>query len=240
MAKRYKPQEKHIELFKQIPCGNFGVSKLFFDWFKKQKIEDITFDDIFLAYYYISTEMMDSVDSKYFIVRKNINTLLPPYDCHDPLTEEQIPIDEFREQKLFNGIIHHYINRAPNRKYYGLVAIPKKNNVDIQPIFEDYKIFATNYKHEHFRHDVFTNERRYCLGDDELNHLYRLLKQLTDKADFQYIQPGSIILAQEMASVMINHNIILNNQHTTNGYEYVKQHKLFMFGEITHTYEKHY
>ena len=89
-----------------------------------------------------------------------------------------------------------------------------------------------DYKHTHFQRDTFTNERRYCLGNEEIYNLYILLKTLCDKATFQYKQPGSIILAQELASVMANQDIVKNNQNTPGGIEYVHKHKMFMFGEL--------
>ena len=222
---------KHLELFKKIPCGNFGTSKLFFDKFKTKQPKDITLDDIVLAYYYISEEMMDDIDSNWFIVRRN-NPPLHKYDCHDPVTKEHIFVSsEFKDAKLYNGVIQRYSNRTPKRKQYGLVAIPK-NNQDISSDFEDFRIFADNYKRQHFRLDTFTNERRYCLGTKELEHLYTILKTLFEKANFHYKQPGSIILAQELANVMANYNIVKDNQYTPNGRELVHQHKLFMFGEL--------
>ena len=66
---------KHVKLFNRIPCGNFGASKLFFDKFKNKQPKDITTDDIFLAHYYISEEMMDSTDSTRFIVQKNCHII---------------------------------------------------------------------------------------------------------------------------------------------------------------------
>ncbi len=228
---------KHIELFKQIPWGNFGPSKLFFDNFKKKAMEDITIDDIFLAYYYISTEMMDDEDSRFFIVRKN----KPPfnkYDCHDPLTNEHIPVQDFKEAKVYNGIIKKHQNRVPHSKYYGLTATPKNQNDDLHEIIQDFKFFAKDYKDKHFCRDIFTNEPRYCMGDEEMYNLYILLKTLCDKATFKYKQPGSIILAQELASVMANQNIVKNNQYTyaSNGVEFVHRHKMFMFGELQKQY----
>ena len=224
---------KHAKLIKSIPCGNFGASKLFFD----TTPELSTPDHIFLAYYHIASEMMDSVDSAHFIVLKNKN-FNNTYDCHDPLNGLHMFIEGYKEQKLFSGVIKTHSNRTPRREKYGLVAIPKQNQ-DIASDLEDFKIFAENYKSEHFRRDIFTNERRYRLGNKQLNHIYNLLKTLTEKADFQYIQPGSIILAQEMASVMINHNIVKNNQNTPYGQEYIQQHKRFMFSELKHDWE-HY
>ena len=225
--------KKHIELFKRIPCGNFGASRLFFDAFKTKNPKTITTDDIFLAYYYISSEMMDSEDSRHFIVQKK----QPPfneYDCHNPLTDAHMLIRNFKSAKVYNGVIKKYCNRTPNSKHYGLVAVSKQQNDNLDEIIQDFKIFAQHYKSEHFRHDIFTNERRYCLGNEELDHLYNLLKTLCNRATFRYKQPGSIILAQEMASVMANQNIVKNNQHTPGGAEYVHKHKLFMFGELTH------
>lgn len=223
---------KHIELFKQIPCGNFGPSKLFFDEFKDKQPKDITIDDIFLAYYYISEEMMNSEDSRRFIVRKD-TLVLDNYQYHDPLTDAQ---DEtginYRPAKVYKGVIKHYDNRVPKGDYYGLVATPKIPGEKIAEIIEDFRIFADSYKTTHFRRDIFTNERRYCLGEKELNHLYSLLKTLCDKANFCYKQAGSIILAQELANVMANHKIIEKSQNTTGGIEYVRQHKMFMFGEL--------
>lgn len=219
---------KHVKLFKQIPHGNFGVSKLFFEKTPMPK----TTDDIVLAYFYISKEMLDSLDYRRFIVRKNT----PPfeaYDCHDPITDIHIPIYQYKEQKLFNGVIHTYKNRTPYQEYSGLVAV-SKDGTDISSDIEDFKIFAENYKSKHFSHDMFTNERRCCIGKHQINHLYELLKTLILKADFKYVQPGSIILAQEMANLMINNNIIKDNQHTPGGQDLVRQHKEFMFGEIKH------
>lgn len=219
---------KHIELLKKIPCGNFGISKLFFDKFKRMPQKNITNTDILMAYYYISVEMMDSIDSRYFIVRRNPKPY-NEYDCHDPLTNAQTPITTYKKSKLYNGVIKQYCNRTPHAKHYGLVAKPKQENIDSD--IEDFKIFAEIYKSRYCQMN-FTGEHIYNIGKKELNHLYTLLKTLDDKADFYYEQPGSIILAQEMASVMINHNIILDNQHTRNGAEFVRKHKLFMFGEL--------
>ena len=215
---------KHIKLFNQIPCGNFGASKLFFDKFKNKQPKDITVDDIFLAYYYISEEMMDSTDSKRFIVQKD--SLSPGgYQYHDPLTGVQDAIENnYRHAKVYNGIIKHYSNRTPRKEYYGLVAEPKIQGEKITGIIEDFRICAYNYKTQHFRVDTFTNERRYCLGKEELEHLYTLLKTLIDKANFKYIQPGSII----------HQNIVKNSQHTPDGQNFVRQHKEFMFGELKH------
>ena len=223
---------KHVKLFNQIPHGNFGVSKLFFTKTPNPQ----TLDDIILAYYYISTEILDSLDYSHFIIRKNTPPFAP-YDCHDPLINIQIEIPEYKEQKIFNGIIKKYSNRTPGRKYSGLVAKPKDGQ-DVSPNIEDFKFFAEHYKGEHFRCDIFTHERLYRVGTTQMNHLYEILKTLTKKADFEYIQPGSIILAQEMASFMINHNIIRNNQNTPYGIEYVRQHKEFMFGELKHNEKK--
>ena len=189
---------KHVKLFKQIPHGNFGASKLFFS---KVPIPQST-DDIILAYYYISKEMLDSLDYNYFIIRKNIPPF-SPYSCHDPLTNVHVEIKEYKEQKLLKGIIRVYQNRTPHREYSGLVAV-SKDGQDISSDIEDFKIFADNYKAKNFIHDIFTNERCSCIGKHEINHLYQLLKTLIEKADFKYIQPGSIILAQEMANLMIN------------------------------------
>lgn len=224
---------KHIELFKQIPCGNFGMTKLFFDGFKKKKIQDITFDDIVLAYYYIAEEMMDDVDSSRFIVRRN-NTPYDKYDCHDPATGEHIFVNhEFKDAKLYNGVLNVYYNRTPkNGRRYGLVPTPKDKNKKIYSLIEDFRLSSLCFKGRHFRRDIFTNERRYCINNEELDQLYNSLKALCDKADFHYEQAGSIILAQEMANVMVNHDIIKDNQHTPYGVEYVKQHKLLMFGEL--------
>ena len=218
---------KHAKLFKQIPHGNFGASKLFFT---KVHVPQ-TLDDIVLAYYHISTEMLDSIDYDRFIVRKNTPPF-EPYDCHDPLTGIQIRIQEYKKQKLFNGIIKTYSNRSPSRDS-GLVA-KSKDGQDISSDIEDFKFFAEYYKGEHFRHDPFSNERIYRVGNHQLNHLYELLKILITKADFEYIQPGSIILAQEMANFMIKHDIIRNNQNTPYGIDYICQHKEFMFGELKH------
>lgn len=223
--------KKHIQLFKQIPCGNFGPSKLFFKEFNAKNSENITLDDIFSAYYYISTEMMDSEDSSFFIVRKN-----PPpfnkYDCHDPLTNEFLLIEEFKEAKVYNNVIKNYHNRTPHSKYYGLVTVSKTQNDDLHEIVQNFKIFAIHYRNTHFQRDIFTNKRNYCLSDQELCHLYTLLKTLCDKATFQYKQPGSIILAQELASVMSNQNIVKNNQHRPDKADFIRKHKMFMFGEL--------
>ena len=223
---------KHIELFKQIPCGNFGPSKLFFDNLKTKQPKDITIDDIFLAYYYISEEMMDSKDSRRFIVRKNPVSLCE-YEYHDPLTQAQENTDKnYKHAKVYNGVIKHNSNRKPKIKYYGLVATPKNSDTKTTNIIEDFRIFAYTYKTEHFRIDPFTNERRHCLGQEELEHLYKLLKNLYENSNFCYKQAGSIILAQELANLMANYNIIKNNQHTPGGIEFVRLHKMFMFGEL--------
>lgn len=223
---------KHIELFKQIPCGNFGPSKLFFDKFKTKQPKDITIDDIFLAYYYICEEMMDSNDSRRFIVQKNPLSN-DSYEYHDPLTDGQFDVEEnYRHAKVYNGVIKHYSNRTPRKAYYGLVAEPKVPGQNITEFIEDFRIFADSYKTTHFRRDIFINERRYCLGEEELDHLYTLLKTLCDKANFYYKQAGSIILAQELANFMANHKIIEKSQNTPGGIENVRQHKMFMFGEL--------
>ena len=223
---------KHIELLKKIPCGNFGVSKLFFDAFKKKAVKDISVNDVIMAYYYLSTEIMDDVDLNSFIVKKN-PAPFNEYDCHDSITHQHIYINEYKPTKLYSSVIEHYYNRRPKRRgfYHGLVPTPKqKENID--NIIEDFKIFADLYKTHLLSVNMFTREPMYDVGEKELNHLYYLLKQLYTRADFQYKQIGSIILAQEMANVMTNHNIIKNNQHTPNGVEYVHKHKMLMFGEL--------
>ena len=225
---------KHIRLFRHIPHGNFGVSKVFFT---KTPVPTTT-DDIVLSYYYIAQEMLDSIDYNRFIIRKN-QPPFAPYSCHDPITNAEFSIYKYKEQKLFKGVVRVYKNRTPHREYSGLIAV-SKDGQDISSEIEDFKIFAENYKAEHFRHDVFTNERRFCIGKHAINHLYKLLKTLIEKADFKYIQPGSIILAQEMANLMINQDIIKDNQNTASGQDFVRQHKEFMFGELKHDYKKFY
>ncbi len=179
---------------------------------------------------------MDSTDSKRFIVQKD--SLSPDgYQYHDPLTGAQYATENnYKHAKVYNGVIKHYSNRAPRKEYYGLVAEPKIPGEKITGIVEDFRICAYNYKTQHFRIDTFTNERRYCLGKEELKHLYTLLKTLCDKANFKYIQPGSIILAQEMANLMANYSIVKTNQHTRGGIEFVRKHKMFMFGELQKQY----
>lgn len=221
---------KHIELFKKIPCGNFGAPRLFFDKFRKIKSEDMTATIIFMAYYYIAMEMMDDSDSRFFIVRKN-QYPISGYDCHDPITGEQITIEDHKIPKLYNCVIKNYYNRAPKyKKRYGLVPKSKTKNID--NIIEDFRIAAYLYKIQIQNIDIFTGKNLYNIGNNELEHLYNLLKTLYDNSDFKYEQPGSIILAQEMASVMINNNIIKNNLRNPARKEYIHQHKMFMFGEI--------
>ncbi|MBO7645318.1 MAG: hypothetical protein J6S57_03375 [Alphaproteobacteria bacterium] len=180
--------------------------------------------------------MMDANDSTRFIVQKNPLSN-SQYQYHDPLTGGQCDVeDNYRHAKVYNGVIRYYSNRAPKKAHYGLVATPKIPNEKISELVENFRIVATSYKFTHFRTDIFTNERRYCLGNEELEHLYTLLKTLCDKANFCYTQAGSIILAQELANFMANHKIIEKHQHTPDGIKYVREHKMFMFGKLQKQY----
>ena len=226
---------KHIVLFKEIPCGNFGPSKLFFDEFKIKNIKDISTEDILMAYYYIAEEMMDSVDSGVFIIRRN-NPPFHKYDCHDPLTHEQKSIYEYKKTRFLNGVMKGFYNRTPKSKQYGLIPKPKTKVDSINHIIEDFRIYASLYKSKYFHKDMFTNKKLCTTYNQELDHLYILLQTLNEKASFSYKQPGSIILAQELANTMINQNIVMQNMHMPNKIDFIHQHKLLMFGELRKQY----
>lgn len=229
---------KHIELFKKIPCGNFGASKLFFDIFKKKQAENITKEDILLAYYYISKEMFIADHTHNFITHlPHIDENL--YDFFDPVTGTQESIHESKMPKLYNGLFRYTTYRNKKCKVYtnfprnktGLIAEPKIPDGTVLIQLEDFGFYAPLYKSKYLQRDYFTEEKPE-INPKDIEHLYNLLNTITNEVNFYYREPKSIILTQELASVMANHDLIKKYQHFPNGANIVHKHKLFMFGEL--------
>lgn len=232
---------KHIKLFEQLPFRNFYASAPLFDDLIALRNKFVRPEQVMKIYYYIAEEIYDKYDSR-FIVRD----ILSSYDYHDTVSSTHWSVSKkvYRKPKKFNNVLNkNGVNHVPQTPY-GLIITAKPNvsRKKLEHTIEDLRVYSMIYQP---RRDVFTQELEE-IPEEHIEHLYMLLSELLEKADFSYIQKGSIILAKEMAEELNNQGIVIITKNKIKlGRNHdelmqnIKLHKQVMFPEIEHNIEKY-
>lgn len=233
--------QKHIELFEKIPFKEFYANKPLFEEMIALRNKFVRPEKVIYLYECIAREIFDKYDNR-FIVRD----ILSSYDYHDTVTEGHWSVSKTRyiKPKKFNGVLKKCgVNHRPNSPY-GLIITAKTgiSKKELEHIIEDFRVFSQIYQP---RRDIFTKELEE-VPENHIEHLYILLSELLEKADFSYIHKGSIILAKEMAEELNNQSIVILTKNMIKcGRDYdekmqqLKLHKRAMFPEIEHNIEKY-
>ena len=232
---------KHVDLFKQIPFKQFYYGKDLFNEIIALQNKNVKSEKLLKCYKRIAEEVYNSHPS--FIVK----TCLKSYDFHDNITysEGSVCQHRYKKPKLFNGILNKGgVNRQPQSPN-GLVITPKPGvpKKEVEHLIEDFVVFSCLYQPHR---DPFTREIEET-PVEKIDYLYTTLAELLEKADFQYITKGSVVLAREMAEHLTHQHIVrytLNQIKCGHDHDFMiewyKKHKQLMFGEITHTYKRHH
>ena len=233
--------QKHIELFEKIPFKEFHTNKPLFEEMIALRNKFVRPEKVIYLYECIAREIYDKYDHQ-FIVRD----ILSSYDYHDTvsLIHWSVPKKLYIKPKKFNGVLGKAGCNIKTRSPYGLIitAKPGVSRKELEHTIEDFRVFSQTYQP---RRDIFTKELEE-VPEDHIEHLYMLLSELLEKADFSYIHKGSITLAKEMAEELNNQGIIILTKHKIKlGHDYdemmqnLKLHKRAMFPEIEHNIEKY-
>ncbi len=232
----YKYTNKHVELLKKIPFQEFSSNADFIKKVLSNPNKYGTYENILKCYYFISEEMWNP-DRKKPLVRYNDKE--SRFYFYDFVKKKPNSISDslYKKTKLLNSVLDKDGKNRHCNKYYGLIVKNKPNvpKSEVKRLREDFLKFAYQYDKNY----PFYQRQKFEIPDDWLEHLYNILYELCEKADFFYKQRGCFILAQEMANILSNQYIISYSANLIKmGYNrkklirQIKERKLLMFGEL--------
>ena len=241
----YKYANNHVELFKTIPFDKFSVNSNFISNLVNNPEKYGTYENILKVYYFIADELWDQNNTRP-LIEYNTNTLTFHFYDFIRKRDDLLKIKRYKPIKLFNGVLDNNGKNRHFKKYHGLVAQAKPgiSKKDVRKTVNTFIQYARIYNQDY----KFYKRNKFELPPEWAEHLYLILQQLSDQAVFFYKQRGSVILTQEMISVLSNQSLFIysknlikwGGQNRQKIIRQIKEAKQFMFGEITHTYEKHY
>lgn len=238
----YRYIQKHIELFKQIPFDEFPVKADFINKITTNPEEYGTYTNLLKCYYFISDEMYDFTSTKPLVQYNKKNGYYYFYDFVKK-RNEFIKERRYKRIKMFNDVLDKNGVNRHFKKHHGLII--KGKNKKYNPDVEKLKGYFREYSYAYNQDLKYYNKHKMELPTDWAEHLYDILRELSDKAIFFYKQPGSFILAQEMANVLSNQHIFLYSRNLIRyGHNrqkimrQIREAKQFMFGEIKHNHTK--
>ena len=232
--------KEHIDLFKKIPFDKFSANSGFIANLVNSPEKHGKYENILKTYYFIANEIWDQNNNKPLIEHQITSSYFYFYDFirkrYDSLKTRR-----FKSIKMFNGVLDKNGKNRHFKKYHGLIVqarpgVSKKEVQKTKDLFIKYaNMYNQNYK--------FYKKNKFELPPEWAEHLYIILKQLSEKAVFFYKQRGSLVLAQEMVNILSNQslfvfssNLIKYGENRQKIIRQIKETKHFMFGEITHTY----
>jgi hypothetical protein len=235
----YKSARKHIELFKKIPFDKFDADSNFIRKVVNQPEAFATYENILKVYYFIASEMWDPLNNKPIITNEQNQ-----FCFYDFITKKQenLKKSRYKPVKMFNAVFNEKGQNRHYRKYHGLVAQPK-SKLDKEEAYKLRDMFIS-YGYVYNSDFKFYNRNEFKLPPEWGEHLYELLNKLSEHAVFFYKNRGSMILAQEMISLLSNQSLFVYaanrikhcKENKQKIMRQIREKKQFMFGEITHKY----
>lgn len=232
---------KHINLFKQIPFCEFSVNGDFIEKVVTNPEEYGTYANILKCYYFISDEIWDFEHIKPLIQFDSKRGVYHFYDFVKKRSEF-IKSKRYKQIKLFNGVLDKNGTNRNWKKQHCLIV--QRNHGARKPDVKRLKNDLIEYSYVYNQNLKFYQRNKFDIPEEWAEHLYKIMKQLSNKATFFYKQRGSFILSQEMANVLSNQSIFVYSSNLINKLGYnrkkvirqIKEQKQFMFGEIKHNY----
>ena len=229
-------------MFKLLPVSEFSVNADFINNVITDPETYGTFANLLKCYYFIADEIYDFARTKPLVQYDENKKFYYFYDFVQKRSES-IRRNRYKPTKMQNAIFDkNGINRN-FKKQHGLIVQrkPGMHKEDIKQLKQEFIEYSYAYNQ-----DInFYRKRKIDLPEEWAEHLYKVFRELSDKATFFYKQRGSFILAQEMVSILSNQSIFLyckNLIRLGNDREkiirQIKQSKQFMFGEIKHKRSK--
>ena len=231
--------EKHIELLKQIPADCFYYSRDIIDRIKRN--EPIKNPNcVAYCYYDLGMSMQkDDLDRIYrvscgmwsrrtpYVEEKGdfytfCDTAIKfPYNIDKPVSKQSFSLPKMYKQALYN--------KKPSN--VAVFCQPKEKGGFKQVACLQHAFITCTSREEHRTDPIY------------MQTCYDALKKLTEKAELKYNEKlgtcqGSIVLTEELATLLSNQNIILNTQKTFKHYSQIlrmhiiEAHKKKMFGEL--------
>lgn len=251
----YGQAYKHIELFKKIPFKQFAANADFIENVITAPEKYATYENILKVYYFISSEMWDPVNLKpsitnettkicfYDFIRKRPD-FVKKFNLTDKSKNKYI---RYKPAKIFNGIFNERGENRHYKRYHGLVAQPKHKSKELKQEAYKWRDMFISYAYVYNNDLSFYTRNDYVLPTEWGEHLYEILNTLSEKAVFFYKQRGSMILAQEMISLLSNQSLFTCSNYRIKTCKenrqkvmrQIREKKQFMFGELKHDKERY-
>lgn len=241
----YKYANKHAELFKRIPFEKFAAHADFIKSVVTDPNKYGTFENILKCYFYISEEIWDYDTPNCLLRYDKHNSTFYFYDFISNKSRDiKSGKNKFKTTKMVKSVLNKDGTNCHHRKETGLVInIRQKNKKkEITILRNQFLRYAYMYKD----HLDFYKKNKYELPEEWIEHLYVILREIVEKADVFYRQRAYDILTKEIVNVLCNEHIVLTflieiktgRCNRADMIQQLKEHKQFMFGEITHTYKR--
>ena len=253
----YRLANKHVELFKQIPFEQFSADSNFIRKVVSHPEKYGTYENILKVYYFIASEMWDPMNVKpsitnestkvcfYDFIRKRTD-FVKKFNPTEQLTKNRKYL-RYKPIKMFNGIFNERNENRHYKRYHGLVAQPKSKSKALKQEAHKLRDMFISYAYIYDNNLKFYKRNDYELPTEWVEHLYELLSKLSECAVFFYKQRGSMLLTQEMISLLSNQFLFVCSSNRINTSKenrqkvmrQIREKKEFMFGELKHD-ENHY
>ncbi|MBR3510814.1 MAG: hypothetical protein IKN73_02020 [Alphaproteobacteria bacterium] len=241
----YKYANKHAELFKKIPFEKFSAHADFINSVVTNPNKFGSFENILKCYFYISEEIWD-YNTPNFLLRYNERN--STFYVYDFISNKQRDIksgkNKFKQTKMIKSVLNKDGTNCHHHKETGLIINirQKDKKKEIAILRNQFLRYAYMYND----HLEFYKKNKYEIPEEWLEHLYVILQEIVEKADVFYRQRAYDILTKEIVNVLCNEHIVLSflieiktGCHSrADMIKQLKEHKQYMFGEITHQYQR--
>lgn len=241
----YKYANKHAELLKKIPFEKFSAHADFISSVVTNPNKFGSFENILKCYFYISEEIWDYSSPKFLLHYNKHNSTFYAYDF---ISHKQRDVKSGKNRlkltKMMKSVLNKDGTNCHHHKETGLIinTRQKDKKKEIARLRNEFLRYAYMYND----HLEFYKRNKYEMPEEWLEHLYVILQKIVETADVFYRQRAYDMLTKETINILCNEHIISNSliEIKTGRYNrddiinQLKEHKQYMFGEITHQYQR--